>query len=693
MPPAMFPKIAVVCGAHTELGKLVLRDLLRSPDIDIVHALAEVDPRDGISAHPANMRKLRLYIESLDYVNLTLKRYVSDADIAFVTLGSSRDDLSSRGAYEFHKNNFGVPLRFVEHMFTLGVQRIAVLSATGAESRVRGNEFLHVKGELVDAIVRMQREAGRYAPAVALFRVPFLLTNKADLHGKGDAVPIVNKIKQHAVLKFDVGAAQAVHIRDVAKAMVADTLANADKEEESDLAFRFKKRQYDLTELTGRDIVSLANETRALQKSSFQRQKDKEAVAQRISQFAKQEGAMRDENDDDDDEQGSRGSDELGSYGSGSLVGSHEELEMHQGEGSQHEGSEHEGSPYHGSPRPSDEDGVPRVENARQQFVQGGSIPSSRPSSAARNAQAVPLGSVESLGQQIGRKLTKIKGNELLPDIEPDGPRRRSRPRLSGPHIAGDMRDVQVSMLGRPHQRGDMQGYGDDLAGDDGSEIDVATPRAGLHGHPQQSRDTQGCEDDLSGDDGLEIGDTSSWVGLHGHPQQDRDTQGFEDVRPSSANSIGAPEPGPPRSPESAVEEGEEEEDIAFMPGDTYTPSSGFRRRESYAARASRYVSGDSLPKRELSQDSYVRRQGNLSRRTRKHATRTADAGQTAPPIERFSALVGRIITVTDRPSARGRTRHRRVVIEEFKEEEAEYDYEPPIRGNGDMREAENVAI
>lgn len=270
-PPARpaFPKTAVVCGAHTELGKLVVRELLRSVEVDRVYALASIDPRDDIHIREHELPKLRLVVDSLDYIEHILKRSVDNVDIAFCCLGSSKQDLSTLGHYKFRKLNFDIPRRFVTQMFARGAQRIAILSHVGADVR-SSSEFLRVKGELVQFVLQMQLEAGRYGPGVLLLRVPLLLTNLRDTNGlTGTKISTLDEIKQKAALKFDFGPSQAVHVRDVAKAMVADTIRNADTEEESDLTFRFKKQQVSLTELYGPDIVSLAQEVRALQRSSF----------------------------------------------------------------------------------------------------------------------------------------------------------------------------------------------------------------------------------------------------------------------------------------------------------------------------------------------------------------------------------------------------------------------------------------
>lgn len=657
MPPAMFPKVAVVCGASTELGKLVIRDLLRSPYVDRVHALAEYDPRDEISAHPANMRKLRLHIDSLDYVDRTVNKFIHHADIAFVTIGSSKDDLATKGPFAFHRDNFDVPRRFILCMFDLAVQRIAVLSADGASPYVRGNEFLKVKGELVQVIIELLRDVGRYAPAVALFRVPFLLTNKVDLHGRQQPAPIFNQIKQHAVLKFDVGPAQAVHIRDVAKAMVADTLANAEREEESDLAFRFKKRQYDLTELWGPDIVSLANQTRALQKSSYQRRKDKEAVEQRISQFARQEGALKGENqDDEDDSMGGSHSGEDALQANDSQPPSQEGSKVSEVSGSQLEGTKD------GDSHVSGEEDPPHVNYAGPPSVYDGSVPSSRPSSAIRRAQAAPVGTIESLGQQLSRRPIRIRNNEILPDIEHTRPSWGPQSRVSG-------------------------------------EFDSA----GMYG---------------PGVEGQEFAEYGEYVEEH------LDGELYNDEEEYASNVSGEHSIPSRRSDDDPLHGyGLDEGDVGHLPSDIYDPMKDFRRRQSYGAHEGRelleaemlrrrrfqsnaadpYAEESASPalNRRRSYHSSSRRHGIRAGQHRRDLDRRSDEAQGLPPMQRFSALVGRIIAATDRPSHRRRRRMPRMIEEqpyeeeffdEFDEDDGFYD-EPPLRGDGDMREADNVEI
>lgn len=271
-------KSAVILGAHTELGKLVLLNLLRHPLVSRIHALASVDPRADIPIHPDHFPKLRLIVDSLDNIDQIVKTKIPPVQLAFCCLGSSKQDHSRLGPYAFRKLNYDIPRRFLHYIFQTDVQRIGILSHAQANVAAR-TEFLKVKGELVQIVMQLLRHAGRDAPSVALLRVPLLLTNFKDTNGlHGYKISRLDEIKQKAALKFEMGPTQAVHVRDVAKAMVADVIFHADRPPESDLAFRFRKHQYRLTELYGPDIVYLANEVRMAQRrllsDRFMREED-----------------------------------------------------------------------------------------------------------------------------------------------------------------------------------------------------------------------------------------------------------------------------------------------------------------------------------------------------------------------------------------------------------------------------------
>eukprot|EP00177_Eucheuma_denticulatum_P004440 GFKZ01008065.1.p1 GENE.GFKZ01008065.1~~GFKZ01008065.1.p1 ORF type:complete len:744 (+),score=91.48 GFKZ01008065.1:133-2364(+) len=259
-------KSAVILGAHTELGKLVLLNLLRHPLVSRIHALASVDPRADIPIHPDHFPKLRLILDSLDNIDQIVKTKIPPVQLAFCCLGSSKQDHSRLGPYAFRKLNYDIPRRFLYHIFKTEVQRIGILSHAQANIAARA-EFLKVKGELVANVMQLLRHAGRHAPSVVLLRVPLLLTNLKDTNGlHGYKISRLDEIKQKAALRFEMGPTQAVHVRDVAKAMVADVIFHADMPPESDLSYRFRKHQYRLSELYGPDIVNLANEVRMAQR-------------------------------------------------------------------------------------------------------------------------------------------------------------------------------------------------------------------------------------------------------------------------------------------------------------------------------------------------------------------------------------------------------------------------------------------
>lgn len=288
-------KIAVVCGAHTQLGKFVIRELLRHERIERVYALAEKDPRDDLSIHPSDYRKLVLEIDSFDQIEKLIADHVPDADLAFCCLGCGRAHLSSLGPFIFHRLNLDIPQRFVHEMFRLGAQHISILSDVAAASHRRPTEFHRVKGELNDRVKELYREAGPYAPAISLFNIPTLLTDMKDQNGiREQDTSKLDKVLQMTALKFDFKPSRAVHVRDVAKAMVADAFERLEFEDDSEYHDIIRKTHIRIAELDGPMIVYLANATRAVQRRTLWKKYDHNTVQKRVSLYAKQQGAFRD---------------------------------------------------------------------------------------------------------------------------------------------------------------------------------------------------------------------------------------------------------------------------------------------------------------------------------------------------------------------------------------------------------------
>ncbi|PXF48611.1 hypothetical protein BWQ96_01463 [Gracilariopsis chorda] len=267
--------IAVVCGAHTQLGKFVLRELLRSPNVHEIHAFAEFDPRSELRLSPAHAHRLRLHIDSLDYLERNIATYVKQCHLAFCTIGL-RYKPPDMNRYKFYNYNVSLPKRFLTIMFRMNVDRIALFSTKKASSRT-SSVAMQRSTTSADNFARQlqveQRESmsENPVPGISIFKVPLLLTDLMDQQGvKGTAISPFDQIREKVVFKLGIGASNAVHVRDVAKAMVADALEKLDlQNERPDLAFIFKSRQTAFDELYPADIINLANDTRDAQRSHF----------------------------------------------------------------------------------------------------------------------------------------------------------------------------------------------------------------------------------------------------------------------------------------------------------------------------------------------------------------------------------------------------------------------------------------
>ncbi|KAI0564934.1 hypothetical protein FGB62_22g60 [Gracilaria domingensis] len=285
--------IAVVCGAHTELGKFVLRDLLRCDRVARVHALAELDPRSELRLTSAQAAKLLLHVDSLEFLERTVSTHVSQCHLAFCALGVKRKP-PEMDAYKFHNYNVAIPKRFVQEMFRVGVDRISILCTSKASSRMSTSALQRNTASAADYARHLQIERRESlsqfkVPGVSVFKVPLLLTDLKDHFGvKGTATSPMEQIREKIVFKLGIGASNAVHVRDVAKAMVADALEKLDlQNEQPDLALIFKSYQTAFDELRPNDIIITANEARAAQRSRYVEMRASRRRSSNVSGYAR----------------------------------------------------------------------------------------------------------------------------------------------------------------------------------------------------------------------------------------------------------------------------------------------------------------------------------------------------------------------------------------------------------------------
>lgn len=287
----MMPKIAVVCGADTELGKFVVRELIRSPQILHIYALAEQDVIDDIPHAPHHIRKLTLLVQPFDFVERTIGDSVPEADLAFCCLGSPRYVYSSLGPYLYHKLNLDIPLRFLYEMTRLAAHSVSFLTHPSASSRSR-SQFLRVKGELLDAVRTVQNDVSPHAPRVTFLMIPYVLTDTGLDPARAPTAKIstLDRIKQRAVMKHDVSPKSAVHVRDAAKAMVADAITHLVNDTGANLhplTAELALPSHRFVQMDAAAIVELANATRTQQRDRQARRRDRTAMQEKASEFAR----------------------------------------------------------------------------------------------------------------------------------------------------------------------------------------------------------------------------------------------------------------------------------------------------------------------------------------------------------------------------------------------------------------------
>ncbi|CAN8077060.1 unnamed protein product [Agarophyton chilense] len=287
------PLTAVVCGAHTELGKLVLRELLRCDAVARVHALAEFDPRSHIRLTSAQTAKLVLHVESLEFLERTIASHIPQCQLAFCTLGAKRKP-PNMDAYKFHNYNVSIPKRFVQEMFRINADRISILCTNKGSSRMSSSTLQRNSPAAADyarylQVERRESLTQHKIPGVSVFKVSLMLTDMKDPFGvRGTAISPLEQIREKVVFKLGFGASNAVHVRDVAKAMVADALEKLDlQNEQPDLALIFKSHQTAFDELRPSDIIITANEAREAQRSRIIQIRTSRRMSSNVSGYAR----------------------------------------------------------------------------------------------------------------------------------------------------------------------------------------------------------------------------------------------------------------------------------------------------------------------------------------------------------------------------------------------------------------------
>lgn len=228
-----FPKIAVVCGAHTKLGQQILHELLYSSEIEKVYAIASTDIDIMSRVDRSVARKASVLITPLDGLRRAISR-IPEADVAFCALGTERHTQNTIGMKRFQQNNFEGPRVFVKGMFKLGVLYIAVLSHVYADKKSR-SELFKVRGELEDYVRDLRKEAAEYSPFISMFKV-------ASMVGQNDGA---SSSSGHRLRRQD----DTVEFNELATAMKVDALTKSATRRSSDPIKKRKYKEYYVSEI------------------------------------------------------------------------------------------------------------------------------------------------------------------------------------------------------------------------------------------------------------------------------------------------------------------------------------------------------------------------------------------------------------------------------------------------------------
>lgn len=169
-PVTGFPKIAVVCGAHTDLGRRLCRNLLQSDEVEKVIAIAPERVRDFEKFSWSVARKLEPHKADFRNMDKVLSR-IREADYAFCITNTDKRAYEAMDRRSFRDMNFEGPSQFIRKMFELGVLHLTILSHVNADSHSK-TDFYRMKGELEKHADKLCGEAGEYAPYMSIFKVP-----------------------------------------------------------------------------------------------------------------------------------------------------------------------------------------------------------------------------------------------------------------------------------------------------------------------------------------------------------------------------------------------------------------------------------------------------------------------------------------------------------------------------------------
>jgi hypothetical protein len=241
LPPPLLT--AIVLGTDTELGSFVVRELVRSPIVGLVHCLSEqpVPLAADFRMTPEEREKLRPCVIKFETLEVAINVIAASRPprvVGFCCLGITHSAADAAG--EFYVMNVEYPRAFFAALLHTDLLRVSILSAAKAgDFGHHRSKVSRAKGGMEWEVIEEAREGSDWGifamrtheqPGIAFFRPSMMLSEGVRRRGKyhhyshdGSAkVSRKELAKQRIVQRFALNYNFGIPVRDVAKAMSVD---------------------------------------------------------------------------------------------------------------------------------------------------------------------------------------------------------------------------------------------------------------------------------------------------------------------------------------------------------------------------------------------------------------------------------------------------------------------------------------
>jgi uncharacterized protein YbjT (DUF2867 family) len=194
-------RTAIVFGSTGLIGNLLVAELVQSEKYSAIRSFV----RQATGVTETKVEEIVVDFSDPD----SFAGKITGDDL-YICLGTTIRKAGSVANME--KIDRDLPVRIASNASLNGIKRIAVVSSLGASAR-SGNYYLRIKGELEDAIMKMDFEN------ISIVRPSMLLGERKERR----AAEIVSKVVMTAVKPVLIGKLlkyRAIHGADVARAMI-----------------------------------------------------------------------------------------------------------------------------------------------------------------------------------------------------------------------------------------------------------------------------------------------------------------------------------------------------------------------------------------------------------------------------------------------------------------------------------------